>query len=244
MQSENIPSPTKPDDQASAEIYADGTYLQNNATWHVEDSPWKARQIEKLLSKNSITPETVCEVGCGAGEILKQLSMKMPNTRFFGYELSPQAFRLCQARQSSMVQYLNTSVFTDDLTFDTLLCIDVFEHVEDYIGFVRQLRTKATYKVFHIPLEVNVLSVLRGTMLTQRKRVGHLHYFTPATGLATLEDAGYEVIDWFLTPAFDDLPGTSFKSRLGRVPRKLLYSISPGGLVKILGGCSMIVLAK
>lgn len=35
-------------------IYEDGTYLANNATWHAEDSRWKATQIEKLLRKNDV----------------------------------------------------------------------------------------------------------------------------------------------------------------------------------------------
>jgi len=50
----------------------------------------------------------------------------------------------------------------EDTYFDSLLCIDVFEHVEDYIGFVKTLKSKATYKIFHIPLDISVLSVIRG----------------------------------------------------------------------------------
>ena len=31
----------------SAELYTDGSYLKNNPSWGVEDSPWKAAQIAK-----------------------------------------------------------------------------------------------------------------------------------------------------------------------------------------------------
>ena len=48
-------------------LYTDGTYFSNNRTWHVEDSPWKARQIEGIMEQNRLNPMTVCEVGCGAG---------------------------------------------------------------------------------------------------------------------------------------------------------------------------------
>ena len=55
------------------EIYQDGSYLDNNPTWDVEDSPWKVRQIKNLIEKHGINPTTLGEVGCGAGEIIKQL---------------------------------------------------------------------------------------------------------------------------------------------------------------------------
>jgi hypothetical protein len=37
-----------------AKIYRDGTYLKNNETWHVEDSPWKAKHIATILQNNNI----------------------------------------------------------------------------------------------------------------------------------------------------------------------------------------------
>jgi hypothetical protein len=35
-------------------IYVSGEYKTKNETWDVEDSPWKAEQIFKLLQKNNI----------------------------------------------------------------------------------------------------------------------------------------------------------------------------------------------
>lgn len=226
------------------EIYKDGTYLEKNSTWHVEDSPWKANQITKLLLRNQITPETIGEVGCGAGEILKQLSSKFQSSDFYGYELSPQAYELCKTRESDNVRYKNEDLIEDDVFFDVLLCIDVFEHVEDYIGFIKAIKSKATFKVFHIPLDISVQSVLRGGMMTARASVGHLHYFTPQTAIATLTDSGYCIVDNFFTTSFNELPSQSIKSKIAKLPRKILYAISPNLMIKILGGCSLIVLAK
>jgi tRNA G46 methylase TrmB len=78
------------------QIYEDGSYLANNPGWHEEDSPWKAKQISKIIKKNSLNPRTICEVGCGAGGVLNQLSGQYADDReLFGYEISPQAFELC-----------------------------------------------------------------------------------------------------------------------------------------------------
>ena len=65
------------------EQYTSGDYLARNPTWHVEESPWKAKQIMRMLAQSSIAPETICEVGCGAGEVLKQLQGKMDVTCSF-----------------------------------------------------------------------------------------------------------------------------------------------------------------
>ena len=228
----------------SGKIYTDGTYLEKNLSWHVEDSPWKANQIYKLLLTNAITPRTICEVGCGAGEILRQLSLKIPIANFYGYELSPQAYALCKTRESEKIQYQNRSIFDEDAFFDILLCIDVFEHVDDYIGFVKALKSKATFHIFHIPLDINVLSVLRDGMTASRNTVGHLHYFTPATAIATLTDCGYNIIDSYFTTPFKDFPSKTTREKIARLSRRLLYAISPNLTVKLLGGCSLIVLAK
>ena len=225
-------------------IYQDGKYLENNSTWHVEDSSWKANEIHKILLKNSISPKTICEVGCGAGEILNQLSQKMPNTNFCGYELSPQAYKLCQSRVTRKIQYKLANILDEDTFYECLLCIDVFEHVEDYIGFIKSLRSRSIYKIFHIPIDISVLSVLRGAMMTTRQSAGHLHYFTPETAIATIKDCGYQIIDSFFTTAFSDLPNKTINARMARLPREFLFALSPNLMVKILGGCSLLVLAK
>jgi SAM-dependent methyltransferase len=225
------------------DLYVGGRYLQQHQTWHVEDSPWKARQIIRILQKNNVAPKSVAEVGCGAGEILAQLSNAMPDASFVGYELSPQAFALCRTRESAKVTFRLQDIHADPETFDCLLCIDVFEHVEDYMGFTRALRGKARYVVFHIPLEVTVLSVLRGTLLSQRKGSGHLHYFTLDTALATLRDCGYTVIDSAYTTPFLDFPATTLKRKIAKPFVRAMFAVAPHLTVRALGFCSLLVLA-
>jgi hypothetical protein len=231
--------------EPAAQIYKDGKYLANNQTWHAEDSAWKADQISRIIDKNGIACETICEVGCGAGEILRQLSLKYPSTRFIGYEISPQAFELCKSRESARLKFLQKDILREKAAHDCLLCVDVFEHVEDYMGFVRSLRSKAAYKIFHIPLSLSVHSVISSRKLTgERDRWGHLHYFNRETALATLKDCGYEILDTAYTPHFRDLPAESLVGSLARTPLKLFYGLSPDLFVRLLGGCSLLVLAR
>jgi hypothetical protein len=228
------------------QIYADGSYLGNNPTWHEQDSPWKAGQIKKIIEKNAINPSKICEVGCGAGEILNQLSGWYPSKQFYGYEISPQAFALCNKKSTSNLAFLLQDLLEKDTEpFDLVMAIDVFEHVEDCFGFLRKLKEKAEYKIFHIPLDLSVQSVLRSSpIIKSRKSIGHIHYFTKETALETLKDTGYEIVDYFYTAGSLELPNRGWKANLMKVPRKLAFAVNADLTVRILGGYSLMVLAR
>jgi len=227
-------------------MYQTGEYVEKNPTYHVEDSSWKAEQILRMIEKNHLTPRTICEVGCGAGEILRQLQSRMPaETEFSGYEISPQAFALCQARANERLQFKCEDLITSGAPyFDLLLCIDVFEHVPDYLSFLKDVRSKARYKMFHIPLDMSAQWVLRGRpILRERDQAGHLHYFMKDTALATLRDTGYKVLDTIYTAGAIDHP-RSFKAQLASWPRRLLSLMNQDFVVRVFGGYSLLVLAE
>lgn len=223
-------------------------YLQTNPTWHVEDSPWKATQILKMLERNRLQPKSVVEVGCGAGEILNQLQQRMADKtiQFSGYEIAPDAFRLAQTRQKENLQFYCEDLLQTDNRYELLLMIDVFEHVDDYLGFIKKCAAKADYKIFHIPLDISLWSVLTNYPIGARKQVGHLHYFMKDTALATLQDAGEEVLDWFYTPGVMELykKDMNFTGRIINGFRRFLYWLKPDLGVKTFGGFSILALTK
>jgi 2-polyprenyl-3-methyl-5-hydroxy-6-metoxy-1,4-benzoquinol methylase len=227
-------------------IYTDGTYLAKNPSYDVGDSPWKAQQILKMIRKNNLQLNSICEVGCGAGEILRQLQLNLPDSiSYQGYDISPQAIELSRQRENKQLSFICEDFLVKDTSpSDLVLCIDVFEHVEDYLDFLRQLKPKSKYKIFHIPLDMSVQFVLRAEpILWMRKNVGHLHYFMKDTALSTLEDTGYKVLDYFYTPQHVDLAKT-FKAQMLKLPRKMLFAMQPDLMVRVLGGYSLLVLAE
>lgn len=228
------------------ECFQNADYLEKNPTWHTEDSPWKAAQISKILCDNCVHFDTIAEVGCGAGEVLLNLAKSYPSVHMTGYELSTDAFKICAPKKSKMVSFELANIAEVDRVFDVVLCIDVFEHVEDYIGFLKSLRLKSKTHVFHIPLDISASATLRGTFTDVRNSVGHLHYFTQETALATLRDSGYNIQDYFFTAPFasDDLPVKSTISGLARYPRRLLFKLSPTFTSRLVGGCSLLVLTS
>lgn len=228
------------------EMYQTAAYVERNPTWHEEDAPWKARQIEGILRRNTIACGTICEIGCGTGDILLTLERAFPDATLSGYEISPHAYARASRKETARTRfYLEDLAAKRDSRFDVLLAIDVIEHVEDYLGFAKQLRGLAGVKVFHIPLDLSVQSLLRGWPISKlRKDVGHIHSFFKESALATLEDCGYRIIDHCYTASRLELPNQAWTSHAMKWPRRALFALNPDLAVRILGGYSLLVLAE
>ncbi|MDQ3215016.1 MAG: class I SAM-dependent methyltransferase [Pseudomonadota bacterium] len=231
----------------TCELYTQGRYAENYPTWHVEHSAWKAQHVLDMLKRNRLAPRTIAEVGCGAGEILKQLHDRMDDqVRLVGYDISPQAHALSESRVSERLQFKLMDFLQDETAeFDLILLIDVVEHIDDYYHFLRALKPRTRYVILHLPLDLSVQTVLRKDFFrTVHESAGHLHYFSQETARQMLADVGYEILDARLTASSLDLPMTSFKMALARLPRKLLYALNPGFACRLLGGSSLLVLAQ
>lgn len=227
-------------------IYSNGEYLARNPLWHLEESAWKTVQIRRILWRNQISPATVCDVGCGAGEVLRQLQKILRrDCNLYGYDVSPQAINLAMNRANERLHFcLADFCAVERAWFDLILALDVFEHVEDYYSFLRQLKAKSLYKIFHIPLDISVQTVLRKNGLLKRRFLhDHLHFFNKETALHALRDAGYEVLDYFYTARSNEL-GNALSKRLLRIPRKLCFALHNDLAVRMLGGYSLLVLAR
>ena len=97
-----------------SKIYQDGTYLAKNSTWHEEDSPYKAGWISRLIKKNSLAPNNICEIGCGSGEILNKISVEFDEqVKFFGYEISLQAYEICKKKTKKNRTFSNDDILKE-----------------------------------------------------------------------------------------------------------------------------------
>ena len=228
-----------------ADIYKDGRYAASNPGCGEENTPWKASQVLRMIRKAGLAPRTICEIGCGSGGILEYLHGNMEDSVVFtGIEPMPEAFARCSQKTRDRMTFRHCTADAVQETSDLVLLLDVFEHVEDYLGFLRSLRHLGQHFIFHIPLDMTAQMVLRDEpVMRVRREVGHLHYFSKNTALATLRDSGFEIMDWF----YSDVAKSAYqpwKTRLMRLPRKLLMAVAPDFAVRFLGGNPMTVLAR
>lgn len=230
----------------TSQLYLEGDYLALNPNWHAEDSPWKAERILRLLKRNGVEPARVAEVGCGAGEILIQLAHSWPNTVFDGYDISPQAHAIARQRETENIHFELgdfTEMGRDD--YDLTLVIDVVEHIEDYYGFLRRIRPRGRYTLFHVPLDISVLNLIKpGSLTWGREHLGHIQTFTKESILSTLRETGYEIVDWMYTTPNLSEPRKGLLNHMRLWARTTMVNKYPDAAALWLGRMSVMILTK
>jgi SAM-dependent methyltransferase len=226
--------------------YKSGEYWEKNPTFHEEDSELKVSNAVNLLERNNIVPKNVLDVGAGSGKNAYLLS-KHYEVPAVGIDVSAEAVE--HARQNfpePNLEFEAIDVKEYSHVSHVGFMFDVFEHVEDYLGFLRSASSKAEYWVFNIPLDMNMLSILRNKYMVDRVNVGHLHYFSRISAIATLEDSGYEIVD----VEFANVVAHQLRKRVSlgalvlAIPRLALFKINQSFAVNLLGGASLMVLCK
>lgn len=219
-------------------------YLQKNQSYHTEDSSYKANNIIKILKKNNILFKDVVEVGCGAGQVLNCISEHFgKGVQFKGYDISKDGIQYAKQNSRSDIEFFNDDFLKLESKHELLLLIDVFEHVENYLGFLRDLQARSDFFVFHIPLDISIESILRDSLSWSRNQFGHIHYFTKEIALAVLRDLNFDIIDTIYTKDID-FPRETFGSKISYIPRKIVDTLNQDFAAKVLGGYSIMVLAK
>ncbi|TDH23516.1 class I SAM-dependent methyltransferase [Segetibacter sp. 3557_3] len=228
------------------DIYNDKSYLRNNPSWHEEDAPGKVKQVLTILKRNRIAFETICEIGCGSGEILAQLAKQLPGVNSFrGYDISRDAIEIAKQKANDRVSFEVKDITQSDkeVPFDLLMVIDVIEHIPDYFKFLAGIIHKGRYTIFHIPLDMCMWSLFKEQMLVEsKKRVGHIHNFTEDFIKSVLAEYGFELIDQLYTPpTFEQ---QTAKQQVVDTFRKLLFKINQRFCTKTVGGYSLLLLTK
>ena len=232
------------------DLYTSSEYAALAPDWHVSESAWKARHIVAMLRKHQIEPQSICEIGCGAGEVLRQLQLSLsPTCAFVGYDIAPRAIELAAPRANERLRFvlgdLEQAKRDAARPHDLTLALDVVEHLEDYFSFLRALRPLGKRVIFHFPLDLSAQTVLRPDgLLATRRAYGHLHYFTKEVILKLLQETGYTVLDWAYTPESLEQPSTELRRSLARLPRQVVYAINHDLAAHLLGGFRFIVLAQ
>lgn len=231
--------------------YTDGTYLEANPGWHGADSAWKLSHVRRALKSAGLDEarlKTVCDAGCGAGEVIKLWAEKRPATFFYGFDVSPQALELAQNDKPQNCVFQQGDAGRPERV-DALLLLDVLEHIPDWKRFFTQWADCAQTIVVHMPLDLSIYARLRPSILArERDTVGHIHFFTGRRFLRELNSLGVCVKHVHYTNKYVERPPqiTRFVSRVGMFIRRAAHYLLPRAWAAYwVGGYSvMLVLEK
>ena len=230
--------------------YKTGEYIANNPNYHIEDAPWKAQQILKLLNNNHINVKTVCEVGCGSGEVLYQLKQLLnAEVEYTGYDISPVLTEMWKEREDKSLRFICEDFLSVDSSFELACYIDVVEHIEDYIGFLKGVKSRSEYKVFAFPLEISVAKAMFSKYYIHTyEKYGHIHFFNKEIVEFMLKYTGFDIIDSFLAPTAIALAGKGASvtkaSRMLNIPRIIISKFNVELAQKLFGGYTLYALCK
>lgn len=133
------------------------------------------------------------DIGSGQGDFLEKASSSGAAARLAGFELSRTGVEISRTKVPA------AAVFQADLfappesirhlsgMADVAVCLDVIEHVDDPVGFLRRARQ------YLKPDGVLLLSVPGGPMSAFDRYIGHRTHFTKAKTSQTLSNAGFTV---------------------------------------------------
>lgn len=239
VQKTPLPDPT-------LERYFNGDYAQKNPDWDSADAPWKAALVAKLLKEHGCQTTSLVEIGCGSGAVLAALRPMFPDSSLAGFDIAPDAQRFWPQAAGGGIRFvLGDYLAMQEPVAEVVLVLDVLEHLGNPWEFLARLRDRSKLAVFHIPLDLSSSSVLRERpLLHVREKVGHLHYFTRGLALAMLDECGWEVLEARYTGAAFTAPKRSLKTRLAGIARRAAFRLLGHAGVRLLGGETLIVLAR
>ncbi len=234
------------------ELYLTGEYAASSPTWHIEDSPWKAVQVMRVYDPPAMDrPLRICEIGCGVGGVLASLDEILArrgiDARFTGFDIASVAVKRAGQiwRDRERLRFECQDVLTlERLDYDVCLLIDVLEHLDNPLHFLRELRVRGLSEyVVHLPLENNWLAIVRGKTDPRRSPVGHQHFYDTHSAVSLMEQADLNVTRRVYTVEIDhDIRlHRTFKTLLAYLPRKLMLSIWPALCVHTIGGAGLML---
>jgi len=235
------------------EFYESNKYRELNPDYHVEDSEFKSKNFMDILKKNNFEfqkVKNIIDVGCGAGKILKTMQeTKLFNekTKFCGFDFNKTIIDLANKESNENLNFYNSDFFKTDLykSADLILCADVYEHIEDYIGFLKKLLIGGKFFLFNIPLDISFRSILFSKVIQKNfQKVGHIHFFNKNIAKILLEYCNYKIISTAYAKNYLEMKNKSIKQKILSVPIKTVDFINEDLSATLFGGYSLIVLAK
>jgi ubiquinone/menaquinone biosynthesis C-methylase UbiE len=157
-------------------------YTVNNRLyrWHILQF---LEQLATLVVQTQ--PKTLLDVGCGEGFVAAFLKQRLPEVEIMGVDISESALTYARTHFGRYATFYQGNIYRlpfPDRAFDTVVCSEVLEHLEDPGRAIAELKRVACYYVvLTVPLEPYFRWLNRiGQWLHVSSDPGHVQFWTHA----------------------------------------------------------------
>lgn len=147
------------------------------------------RMILKELRRLSF--DSVCDVGCGEGTLLRMIGERYPQVSLAGSEFSQTAIDYCR-QQVPRADVFTLDLMKDDVSsrsYDLLISMQVLEHLEDDMPALERMRQMCR--------RYTLISVPGGQLDEHGRKNGHFRHYTKQDLVAKMQRAGFDVVRAF-----------------------------------------------
>jgi len=175
--------------------------LAEEARWLEYGAALKGNSVEFLLARNGILPESLLELGCGTGAVVRECQRRSIAGAYTGVDYSPEALDYLAAHSTGIRTFradITADGFTLDGHYDVVLLSHVLEHLEEPLRALRNAlhRTRCGYIIAEVPLEDLPASRLKNLFRDRRRNsAGHVQFFTRASFRALMRATPLTILD-------------------------------------------------
>lgn len=176
--------------------FYNSVWLDHDWAEMIENSPapkHRRRIIKNIVTDSSFKINSVLDVGCGSGILIKELKTLLPGeVQFFGCDISSSVINFNTQKYSGVKWFVSDLDENNlDVTADVVVCSEVLEHVRDWETSLDKL-INATRKRL-------VITVPSGKLFEIDRKVGHYRHFTRAMvdqALKKYPNVKYKLFFW------------------------------------------------
>ena len=174
--------------------------LEQEAEWSRLTALQKVRSVATLMRRAGFSPQSLLEVGCGTGAVIRECKRLALAETFSAIDYSTTALHYLSAADPA-IRTLRADITSEDFRWDKpvdgIICSHVIEHLEEPRTFLSALRSRIDFKfaVFEVPLENLVGHKWRWRGRDRKANsAGHVQFFTSQSFEALLLRNGYRIL--------------------------------------------------
>ena len=172
-------------------------------------SDWKVRELVRLVPGKMVF-NNVLEVGCAFGVLLDNISGRLNIKTRTGVDISGENIRTakkdwpeCNFFNGTVEEFISDmKPNIQDYRFDLVVLSDIVEHIPDDLGFMKTIRGISSYVLLNLPLEKSIST--RKRVYGESDPSGHLRCYDKELAINLINEAGFKVLNSFVSIAFFD----------------------------------------